>query len=64
MTETPNLLTVKQFSKKHPAFPENGIRYNIFNADKNGFIRCVRRMGRKVLIHEAEFFNWIEEQNQ
>ncbi len=65
MTETiPSLLTVKQFSQKYPAFPEGGMRYRIFYADKNGFDRCIRRVGAKVLIVEAEFFKWIEEQNK
>lgn len=64
MQEIPNLLTVKQFSKKHPAFPEGGLRYFIFHADKNGFSKCICRVGRKVLIDEAEFFRWIEEQRQ
>lgn len=57
------LLTVRQFSQKHPAFPEGGLRYNIFHADKNGFTKCIRRIGRKVLLDEAEVFRWIDEQN-
>ena len=64
MSETiPSLLTVKQFSQKHTAFPEGGMRYRIFHADKNGFNRCIRRVGAKVLIDEKAFFQWIEEQN-
>ena len=64
MTEiVPSLLTVKQFSQKHPAFPEGGMRYRIFHADKNGFDRCIRRVGAKVLIDELQFFKWIDEQN-
>ena len=65
MSETlPNLLTVKQFSQKHTAFPEGGMRHRIFHAEKNGFSRCIRRVGSKVLIDENEFFKWIEEQNK
>lgn len=63
MDAVPNLLTVKQFSAKHSAFPEGGMRYRIFHADKNGFNRCVRRVGSKVLIDESEFFKWINDQN-
>ena len=64
MTETiPSLLTVRQFSQKHTAFPEGGMRYRIFHSNKNGFDSCVRRVGAKVLIDEAEFFKWIDEQN-
>lgn len=58
------LSTVRQFSAKNPAFPEGGLRYLIFHADKNGFDRCIRRIGRKVLIDEIEFFRWVDKQNQ
>lgn len=64
MIETiPSLLTVKQFSQKHPAFPEGGMRHRIFYADGTGFNNCIRRVGAKVLIDEKAFFKWIEEQN-
>lgn len=59
----PSLLTVRQFSAKHSAFPEGGMRYRIFHASQNGFHRCIRRIGSKVLIDEAEFFKWVEAQN-
>lgn len=58
------LSTVRQFSAKNPAFPEGGLRYLIFHAEKNGFDRCIRRIGRKVLIDEIEFFRWVDQQNQ
>ena len=59
--ETPTLLTVTQFSKKHPAFPIGGLRYQIFNERENGLAAsgAIIRSGRKVLIDEARFFNWI-----
>ena len=60
----PTLLNVKQFSEKYPAFHEGGMRYRIFHADKNGFDRCICRVGAKVLIDEIEFFKWVEAQNQ
>ena len=58
-----NLLTVKQFSQKYPAFPEGGMRFRIFNADQNGFDQCLARVGSKVLIDEVAFFKWVDEQN-
>lgn len=64
LSEARNLLTVRQFSQKHPAFPEGGLRYNIFHAKNNGFSQCIRRIGRKVLLDEAEVFRWIDNQNQ
>lgn len=58
------LLTVRQFSEKHPAFTEGSLRFNIFNAHANGFKHCIRRIGRKILLDEAEVFNWIDRQNK
>lgn len=58
----PRLFSVKQFSKEHPAFPEGGLRHLIFNEHTNGFHKCVRRVGRRVLIDEEAFFEWVEEQ--
>ena len=63
MDKTHSLLTVRQFSQKYPAFPEGGLRYQIFHAERNGFSRCIRRVGRKVLLEESEVFRWIDAQN-
>ncbi|MEM7618677.1 MAG: hypothetical protein AAF244_04765 [Pseudomonadota bacterium] len=57
-----NLLTVKQFSQKHPAFSEASLRYHIFNEESNRLSPALLRVGRKILIKEEAFFNWIENQ--
>ena len=57
------LLTIKQFSQQYPAFNEGGLRHLVFYANSNGFKKCIRRVGRKVLIHVPSFFEWVEEQN-
>ena len=67
------LLTVKQFSVRHPAFSEGSLRFQIFNAEPrktsrgeipaNGLSAALVRLGRKVMIDEAEFFNWLDRQN-
>lgn len=51
--------TVKQLPQHYPAFTENSIRWLIFHEKNNGFSRCVRRIGRKVLIDATEFEAWI-----
>lgn len=58
-------LTVTQFPGKHPAFPIGGLRALIFNEKQNGLAKsgAIVRIGRKVLIHEEKFFQWIESQN-
>lgn len=60
------LLTVRQMAEKHPAFPEGGIRWQIFNERHNGLADAgaVLRCGRKVLIDEERYFNWLDRQNR
>ncbi len=57
----PTLLTVKQFNQKHPAFPIGGLRYRIFYAKQNGLDNsgALVRNGRRVLIDEERFFDWV-----
>lgn len=55
-------LTVKQVPSRYPAFTEGSIRWLIFHEKTNGFYRCVRRIGRKVLIDLDQFESWIDEQ--
>lgn len=57
------LLTVRQFSEKHPAFPQGGLRALRFNQDTNGFAPAFKTVGRKVLIDEARFFEIVNQQN-
>lgn len=57
-----NLLTVKQFSQKHPAFSEASLRYHIFHEKNNGLSPAILRVGRKILISEDDFFEWIRGQ--
>lgn len=70
----PAYLTVTQFSQRNPAFTEYALRNLIFKADDrestkgkihgNGLIQAgaIARIGRKVLIVESRFFDWIEAQ--
>ncbi|MBA3757149.1 MAG: hypothetical protein H0X02_13425 [Nitrosomonas sp.] len=70
--QTPILLTVRQFSYKHPAFTQGSLRNLIFLSDNrktlrgtiqgNGLNIALVRIGRKLLINETKFFDWIDEQ--
>ena len=55
------ILTIRQFSLKHPAFPEGGLRGKVFNSRTNGMLSsgALVRDGRRVLINEEQFFNWL-----
>jgi hypothetical protein len=57
----PTLLTVRQFSQKHTAFPEGGLRHYIFYSDQNGMAEygAILRNGRKILLDEEKFFHWV-----
>ena len=61
----PNLSPVRLFCEKYPGFKPGGVRALIFNEDKNGLKKAgaIKRVGRKVLIDEANFWRWIDEQN-
>lgn len=66
------LSTVRQFSEKFPAFSQGSLRNLIFLAShrntskgkipSNGLEIALVRIGRKLLIDEAKFFEWIENQ--
>ena len=53
-------LTVRQLSEKYPAFPQGGIRHLIFHSETNGFDSVITRVGRKVLIDEGAFLEWVK----
>ena len=66
------LLTVRQFSDKHTAFPQGSLRNLIFLAESrktsrdtikgNGLDVALVRIGRKLLIDETKFFQWVDAQ--
>ncbi|MFL2915357.1 MAG: hypothetical protein ACJZ45_02870 [Nitrospinia bacterium] len=58
----PSLLTVSQFCIKHVFITQGGLRFQIFNAGNNGLASsgAIVRMGRKVLIDESRYFEWVE----
>jgi hypothetical protein len=62
----PTLLTVKQFSEKHPAFTHGSIRALIFNESSNGLAKAgaIVRIGRRVLVDEEKFFGWAKAPNE
>lgn len=59
---TTQLIPVSQWNERHPWPPAGGLRHLIFFADTNGFNKVIRRIGRRVLIDEAAFFDWANSQ--
>jgi len=44
---------------KKPTFTENAIRYHVRHRATNGLAPHVRHIGRKVVIHEPGFLDWL-----
>lgn len=53
------LIPVTDWNKYHQWPPLGGLRWLIFNEKSNSFDKVVRRVGRRVLIDEAAFFEWV-----
>ena len=59
----PRLIPVTDWPSHHSWPPLGGLRHLIFHAESNGFDRVIKRVGRRVLIDEAKFFEWVDAQN-
>jgi len=59
-----SLLTVKQFVQKHDFLSESALRSLIFRRESNGFSKVIRRINKKILIDESDFFSFIDEQSK
>ena len=70
----PVLSTIRQFSEKYPAFSQGSLRNLIHLSTErysskgkipgNGLDMALLRIGRKRLIDDVRFFEWVELQNQ
>ncbi|MGZ8173617.1 MULTISPECIES: hypothetical protein [Methylobacter] len=58
------LIPVPEWNKHHSWPPQGGLRHLIFNEKTNGFASAFKRVGRRVLVDEAEFFACVDKQNQ
>lgn len=60
--QTTRLFTVSQWPHEWPS--KGGLRHMIFNQKTNGFDSAFKRVGRRVLVDEAEFFRCVERVNE
>lgn len=56
-----DLMDIKSFVAKYPAFTESWLRKLIFNKEENGFDKVIIQASRKILIDVNAFFEWLEE---
>lgn len=59
----PRLIPLTKWNDYFPHPPIGGLRSLVFNAKTTGFDRCVKRIGKRVLIDSVEFFEWVDSQN-
>jgi hypothetical protein len=57
------LIPVPKWNECHGWPPQGGLRHLIFHAESNGFKSAFKRVGRRVLVDEAEFFRCVERNN-
>ncbi len=57
------IIPLTEWNEFHSWPPIGGLRYYVFGAKNNGFDKVIRRVGRRILIDEASFFRWVEEQS-
>jgi hypothetical protein len=58
------LIPVTEWTKFFPYPTLGSLRFLIFHANTNGFAKVVKRLGRRVLIDERAFFEYVEEQTK
>ena len=59
----PRLIACADWNKHHAWPPPGGMRHLIFHEHTNGFSKVIKRVGRRVLIDEKKFFEYVEERN-
>jgi len=57
------LIPLTEWPKRHPWPPIGGLRHLVFHAKTNGFDQVIKRASKRVLIDEAAFFRWVEQNN-
>ena len=60
---TTRLIPVPDWNKYHSWPPIGGLRHLIFHEKTNGFASAFKRVGRRVLVDEKEFFRVVDEKN-
>lgn len=60
----PRLIPLTKWSQFHEWPPLGGLRHLVFHATQTGFDSCIRRVGKRILIDEGAFFEWVATQNE
>lgn len=57
------LIPLVDWPKYHPWPPLGGLRHMAFHGKITGFSKVLKKVGRRVLIDEKKFFEFVEEQS-
>ncbi|CZI81468.1 TPA: hypothetical protein JBA76_15810 [Legionella pneumophila subsp. pneumophila] len=60
----PHYIPVPHWDKYHDWPTIAALRNYIFNKKTNGFDKVVLKLGKRVLINEAAFFDWVANQGK
>lgn len=63
MKDGNRLIPLTKWNQYHEWPSVAGLRHLVFNAEHNGFHSVIRRVGRRVLIVESLFFEWVDKIN-
>lgn len=61
---TTKLIPVTQWEQHHPWPSIAALRNLIHHKETNGFNKVIKKVGKRVLIDETAFFEWVEERNR
>ncbi|MCB2199509.1 hypothetical protein KQI63_08900 [bacterium] len=64
ISKQPRLIPLADWPKYHAWPPLGGLRHLVFYSKTNGFDKVIRRAGRRILIDEAAFFDWVEQKSE
>ena len=59
-----NFLSVNQLTQRYPSITPGMLRWWLFHRDQNGLARAVRKVGRRLLIDEGDFFDWLDKHRE
>jgi hypothetical protein len=63
-TQQTRFIPLAKWDQYHPFPTVPALRWMRFNGDKTGFNSCILKVGKRVLIDEARFFQWVVEYGQ
>lgn len=58
------LIPLTAWNNYHAWPSQGGLRHLVHQCQENGFDKVIRRAGRRILINEKAFFEWMETQGK